>query len=476
MFAFSMNYRRLIPAFLVISLLLTYALTGPGCANIIPPSGGPRDSLPPIIEKVTPLDSTRNFTGNRIVFTFNEFIELQNAQQQLLISPNLEVFPSVEYKLNTVTVRFRDSLESNTTYTINFGEALRDFTEGNIKKNFTYTFSTGNYIDSLELGGRVILAETGKIDTTLIVMLHTDPDDSAVVNKSPRYIAKLDNKGHFAFRNLPPKTFYLYALKDEGGARRYYNEKQLFAFADKPVVPRTSSSPDSITLYAYATKPAPVTLSGTAARLKKGNTAEDRRLRVRSNLVGGQQDLLNKLTLTFDEPLRLFDSTKIRLYTDSTFNPVPAYSFRTDTSKKIVTLVHDWKENTDYHLIMDKEFAEDTSGGKLLKSDTLDFRTKKLADYGAIKIRLKNLELSRNPVLLILTGETIVKSYALTSNEISETLFLPGEYELRILYDTNKNGKWDPGDFFGKHLQPEIVKPIERKISVKPAFQNEFDL
>ena len=75
-----------------------------------------------------------------------------------------------------------------------------------------------------------------------------------------------------------------------------------------------------------------------------------------------------------------------------------------------------------------------------------------------------------------MNGETIIKSVPLTSAEFSQTIFLPGEYDLRILYDDNKNGIWDPGQFFGKHKQPELVKAVERKITVKPAWQNEIEI
>ena len=134
-------------------------------------------------------------------------------------------------------------------------------------KDFTYVFSTGNYIDSLELAGKVVLAETGKVDTTLVVLLHTSSDDSAVVNERPRYLAKVDGKGNFVFKNLPPKTFYLYALKDEGGTHRYFNDKQLFAFADRPVTAQLKTEP--VTLYAYASKPA--TLQTIIQSLNTGN-------------------------------------------------------------------------------------------------------------------------------------------------------------------------------------------------------------
>ncbi len=459
--------------FFLLLLLSKILVLDSGCANIIPPSGGPRDSLPPVLAKASPGDSTRNFTGNKITFTFNEFIELQNAQQALIISPLPKNFPLVEYRLNTVTVKLKDSLESNTTYNFNFGESIKDFTEGNVLKNFTYTFSTGKYIDSLELRGKVLLAETGKIDTTLIVMLHNSADDSAVVKERPRYIARLDNKGNFHFKNLPPKTFYLYALKDEGGTRRYFNDRQLFAFTDSAIV--IGAKNEAKTLYAYSSKPVPLVMPAlTLGRNKPAGT--DKRLKYQTNLSAGQQDLLRELVLTFEEPLRLFDSLKIRLYTDSAFNIVSGYQFKKDSTGKNITLVNQWKENTQYHLVMDKDFADDSADRKLLKTDTLSFRSKRLSDYGSLKLKFKNLNLALNPVVLIMTGEQILQSHPMSTPELSQKLFVPGEYELRILYDRNKNGKWDPGEFFGKRLQPEIVRPVERKISVKPNFQNEFDI
>lgn len=476
-----MNYKSLISSVALVSIIAISIVSGPGCANIIPPQGGPRDSIPPVLLKATPGDSTRNFTGNKITFTFDEFVDIQNLQENLNVSPSPKNNPSVDFRLNTVTVKLKDTLESNTTYSINFGNAIKDYTEGNPIKDFIYTFSTGRYIDSLELTGKVVLAENGKIDSSLVVILHTNKDDSAVVKDKPRYITKLDGKGSFTFKNLPPKTFYLYALKDEGGTRRYLNDKQLFAFTDKPIVTDGKSEP--VTLYAYAVKtPAATTAPATTGLNLAGNrnkstgiTAESR-LKYQTNLANNQQDLLSSFVMTFEQPLRSFDSTKIRLYTDSAFNPAVTYSFQKDTGNKKVMLKHTWKENTTYHIIMEKDFAQDSSGKKLLKTDTLTFKTKKLAEYGSLQIKFRNLDMGKNPVLLFVSGESIVKSVPLKGSEFSEALFLPGEYELRILYDDNKNGVWDPGQFFGKHKQPELVKPVERKIAVKWAWQNEFEI
>ena len=482
-----MSYKSVISATALLIISLISIISGPGCANIIPPQGGPRDSIPPVLLKATPVDSTRNFTGNKIVFTFDEFVDVQAVQENLSVSPSPRINPSVDFKLNTVTVKLKDSLEANTTYSINFGDAIKDYTEGNPIKGFTYTFSTGKYIDSLELTGNVMLAETGKTDSTLIVMLHTSADDSVVVKDKPRYVAKLDSKGNFIFKNLPPKTFYLYALKDEGGTRRYFSDKQLFAFADKPVI--VSGKTEPVTLYAYSVKPPPQQTAAQSGinignRNKKGEgMAADNRLKYLTNLNNNQQDLLANFTITFEQPLRSFDSTKIRLYTDSVFTPVAGYTFQKDTNNKKIVLIHtpltgqtDWKENTTYHLILDKDFASDSSGKKLLKTDTLSFKTKKIADYGSLQLKFKHLDIAKNPVLLFVLSENIFKSVSLSNAEFSQPLFLPGEYELRILYDTNKNGVWDPGQFFGKHKQPELVKSIERKITVKPAWQNEIEI
>jgi hypothetical protein len=472
-----MRNRIIISAFSALALLFATVINGPGCANIVPPQGGPRDTIPPVLIKSNPGDSARNFTGNKIVFTFDEFVDVQDVQGNLLVSPMARINPVVDFKLREITVKLKDSLEANTTYTLDFGKAVKDITEGNIMKNFRYTFSTGPYIDSLELEGSVIMAETAKPDSTMIVMLHSSKDDSAVVKEKPKYIARLDGKGRFHFKNLPGKTFYLYALKDEGGMRRYMNEKQAFAFADKPVDLLAKNEP--ITLYAYAKKePAPAmpTDLGIGSSKPKPGTAADKRLKFQSNLLNNQQDLLGDLALNFETPLKRFDSTGLRLYTDSTYQPVTELSMKTDSLASSITIQTNWKENTLYNLVLDKEFAEDSTGRKLFKTDTISFLTKKKADYGSLKIRFRKLELDKNPVVQLVNGQGAVKSFPLTATEFNLALFNPGEYELRILFDDNKNGSWDPGQFFGTKRQPEKVILIGRKVTIKANWTTDYDI
>ena len=467
-----MNYKGTILTVLLFTAIIFILTGGSGCANIIPPSGGPRDSLPPKLVKAIPGDSSINFSGRKISFSFDEYIELQNVQANLIVSPVPATSPSIDYRLNTMTVKFTDSLKANTTYTLNFGNAIKDYNEGNTLNGFTYIFSTGPAIDSLSLKGKVLLAETGKTDSTLIVILHKNSDDSAVVKNHPDYMTKLDGSGIFIFRNMPSGTYYLYALQDQGGSRRYMDTKQLFAFTGAPVSLPIQTAP--VTLYAYAEKQ--ITTSQPLAGIRPRTGAGDNRLKYQTSLFNGRQDILEKFTITFETPLKKFDTTKIRFATDSVFTEIKNYSWEKDSVGLKFRLNYSWKENTLYHLLVEKNFAVDTSGRILLKPDTLTFRTRNKNEYGALVIRFRNLDLALNPVLQFLQGNEIKKSIHFISAEINEPLFSPGDYTLRILYDRNKNGKWDAGEFFGKHKQPEIVIPIERTISIKANFINEFEI
>lgn len=458
MFVPPMKQSFLFSLLIGISLFISL-VAGVGCANIIPPQGGPRDTIPPRLVKAEPGDSTLNFRGNRIVLTFDEFVDLQNVQQNLLFTPTFATNPAVDVRLRTITIRLRDSLEANTTYTFNFGNAVKDINEGNVLPNFSYTFSTGPAFDTLTLSGNVILAETGRIDTTMIVILHRNLEDSAVAKDRPRYITRLDRNGSFTFRNLPAGTFAIYALSDAAG-RRYTSPTTLFAFADSPVVVRPNTPP--ITLYAFKEQAAARTGSTTTAA---GNTT-DRRLRYSTKLTANQQELLNPFEMQFDVPLRFLDTNLLSLRRDSTFAPVN-YTAGLDSTQKLLTIQTSWQEGTPYHLIIEKDFAEDTLGRRLLKGDTLSFTTRKRSDYGSFNIRIKNADTALKPVLQLVQNGKIVYTAPIRNDRITETLFTTGEYEMQILYDRNGNGKWDPGQFFGTRRQPELVRPIERKLTLK---------
>ncbi|MFN2439058.1 MAG: Ig-like domain-containing protein [Chitinophagaceae bacterium] len=455
----------------ILIILFNSFITGPGCANIIPPEGGPRDSLPPVLIKADPPDSTLNFKGNRIVLIFDEFIDLQDVSRNLLFIPTFERNPEITVKLRTLTIRLQDSLEANTTYTFNFGDAIKDVNESNILRNFTYTFSTGPALDSLTLSGKVVLAETGTTDSTLIVVLHRNLNDSAVINNRPRYVTRLDAAGNFTFKNLPAGTFAIYALGD--AAVRRFSRTQFFAFKDSNLTTGVDNQP--ITLYAFKETPATRTTATTTAPSVRSPAIGDKRLRITTSVSGNNQDLFKPLLISFEQSLKFFDSTKISLAVDSTYRIVPSTA-SLDSTKKRVTIQTAWQEGAAYHLILNKEFAEDTLGRKLLKTDTLNFNTRKNSEYGNLSIRVRNVNTAHNPVLQFVQNGVVVFSASVKSGSFNQALFLPGDYDLRILYDRNDNGVWDTGQFFGVKRQPEIVRPLERKIVVKPALDNEFEL
>jgi Bacterial Ig-like domain/Polysaccharide lyase family 4, domain II len=461
--------------FLFVFLVLLRVPLITGCANIIPPTGGPRDSVPPVLISANPALNTLHFTGKKIILNFDEYLDIKDVRTNLTVNPVPKIPPTVTFHLRTLTVELKDSLQINTTYSLNFGRAITDVNENNVLKNFTYTFSTGNYLDSVRYSGRVIMAFTGKPDSTLVAILHDRLYDSAVAKVRPRYIARLDSSGNFTFTHIKPGNYALYALKDESGTYEYTSKAQRFAFTDSPVNLEKSSAP--LLLYAFEDTSNTWHAKKTPPKEEPKKAAKEKvkRLVITANIPNGQLDLHNQFEMNFEIPVRYVDSTKIR-FTDDSFETITPFHFDMDSSMKKFMLTYTWKENTGYHLILQKDFAEDTLGQKLLKIDTINFRTKKESDYGNVRLRFRNLDLSQHPVLLFFQNDKIVISYPIgRSLRYNNKLFMPGDYELRILYDRNQNGVWDPGDFY-QHLQPEIVMPIRKKLSVKADWDNEVDI
>ena len=443
------------------------------CANIIPPGGGPIDSLPPRLVSSFPKDSAVNVgvATKNITLLFDEYVQqLQDVQNNLIISPTLKNFPGVDSKLRNVTLKFRDSLEPNTTYSFNFGESIKDVNEGNIAKGLTYVFSTGNAIDYNTYSGKVILAETGKTDSTLLVVLHKNLADTAVVKDRPRYYTRINGNGEFIVRNLPKETFAVYVV-EKGFAKKYDDSTKLFAFRNGPVIIGTNTTTTD-TLFAYQEfKRKELT---STVKLSPTNK-DDKRLRYTANFENGQQDILNALTLTFTKKLTVFDSTKFVLY-DTNYNKLSGYSLSLDTGKTNVIVKNNWKEATPFRLLIAKDAVADSLANTLAKADTLRFITKKETDYGSIRLRFTNLDLSKNPVLQFVQNNQLVESFVLTQNELVRKLYRPGSYELRILFDTNKNGVWDTGHFFGTRLQPEIVRLIPTQLVIRGNWDNEVTI
>ncbi len=463
-----MRFSTILYSFIFISVIAVVVTGGSGCAQIGAPTGGPRDTIPPRLLKASPALNSTGFTGNKVTLTFNEYINLDDVQGNVIISPLQKNSPAINFKLKTVTVKLKDSLLPNTTYSINFGNAIKDNNEGNPVKDFTYVFSTGSTIDSLQLAGKVILAETGKTDSTMFAMLYRNVDDSAVQKRKPDYIAKLKGDGTFRFKNLSAGKYKIYALKDGDGGKTYNSKAELFAFADHDIVVGASNEP--VTIYASAEEKDSRNLPTTTVKVLPG----DKKLKYTTAVALQGQELTDALELSFNHPLRKFDSSKIIL-TDTNYNLIKPVQFIIDSSRKKIMLSVKWQEDTKYRLIVNSAVATDSAGNSLTKSDTIHFTSKKETDYGNVVLRFTRLDLSKHPVLQIVTGDEVKFSFPLTSVEWSKKMFKPGEYEMRILYDDNGNGKWDPGHY-SKKIQPEKAITLPQKLSVKANWDNEQDI
>ncbi len=193
-------------------------------------TGGPRDEDPPRLVESVPENYSLNFTGNEIEITFDEFIRLNNVNQELVISPPIGETPNVQLKGKTVLINLMDAeLMENTTYTLNFGMAIEDNNEGNELPNFEFVFSTGDYLDSLAVYGQVLNAfDLKPPEDPMIVMLYDTLEDSIVYRELPVYIGKTDKEGYFRIQNVRPDTFKLFALKD-------MNYNLLFDVPNEPI-------------------------------------------------------------------------------------------------------------------------------------------------------------------------------------------------------------------------------------------------
>ena len=452
-----------------IYLILALSVLFVSCGQQVAPTGGPKDSIPPKLVMAIPEVNAKNFKSDRIILYFDEYITLDNPFEKITYSPIPKINPNADGKLRTVTIKIKDTLEPNTTYSIDFGESIKDVNESNILKNFNYAFSTGEYIDSAFFTGQVFLAETGLIDSTMVAVLHNNLDDSAVANAKPRYFARLKGDGSFLFRNLKPGVYNLFAIRDQNGDRKYDQPSELIAFMENTIIVGIDTS--SI-LYAFeaARIDSPTTKKPSAKQAAK--KTEDRRLRFSNNLEGGRQDLLSDLIFTSEHPLKTYDSTKIKL-TDFEFKNIPDFSISKDSTNKKITIKSTWKEGEKYNLIIEKDFASDTLDNAILKTDTLEFNAKKESDYGSVDLKVENLDSTLHPLIFLTKNSKPFLKQSLVKNRYRIKLFEPGDYEVKILFDLNNNGKWDTGDYW-KKIQPERVVARKKPISIRANWDNEI--
>jgi len=219
------------------SLGLTFAamLFVLSCAKISSPSGGPKDTEPPVILKSLPENGTVEFTGKSFSITFDEFVVLDRITEKFMVSPPLATKPEVKLKGKSLIVNWEDELADSTTYTFYFQDAIRDNNENNPIPNYQYVFSTGPFLDSLSLTGNVFNASDLEIVEDVTVIMYSNLSDTAPRKVLPAYISRPDPSGGFMISNIKPGKYRLFALKDLNGNTRYDLDDEIFAFCDSVI-------------------------------------------------------------------------------------------------------------------------------------------------------------------------------------------------------------------------------------------------
>ena len=229
------------------------------CANQTAPNGGPKDEDPPILISSNPKNQQINVTGNEITLEFNEYVKLNKASEQIIISPRIENELEITSRKNIVYLKYKDDLPDSTTFTINLREGVQDITEGNSPENFKLAFSTGPYLDSLTITGSARDRFTQDPVADYSIFLYNAEDTTSIFEGQPLYFTKTDQLGQFTLSNLKYGIYDLYAVQDLNKNLLLDFKSESYAFLDSTLILQDTTTQD-ITLEAYYLNALPIEL------------------------------------------------------------------------------------------------------------------------------------------------------------------------------------------------------------------------
>lgn len=503
---------------LIISLSLS-------CANQIQLTGGPKDEVAPILD--TSL-STPNYQTyykkDKIELFFDEFIDLKDPVKQIIVTPPLDYFPSVDARLKKVTFEFdeQEVLKEDVTYVINFGESIADFTESNKLENFTIVFSTGGYIDSLSIQGEVKDVLTDEGVEGYLVMLYESTLDSVVYQEKPFYFAKTLENGIFEIKNLRADTFKLFVLNDKN-VNYTYDPGEEIGFIDE-LIYLDDTSRISLNLQSFLEFQESRYIGYDALNLGLIEIEFDKYPPLDSlNIVSTSIDKysfiksdpykvdffyspsnLNKIeiqylqdTLSFrvnNRSIQNLDTTVLLTaklpkadvgihplkpliltanYPLDTFNNSNIYIRDTLTGQNYVpkvSLISDdpmglaihsnWPSNGQLTFDIAPGLVRDI-WGHTNDSISLTIDFASEEDYGTINIDFQNVPSDTSYNCTLVYGDEDLETFNVRLDTIyTFQLLEPGDYRLEVFEDINLNGRWDPGQYIEKKQSEKIFKPI----------------
>lgn len=521
------------PAALTLAALLMLA----ACAKIVPPDGGPRDETPPQLLRIDPPNESIYFSSKTIHAYFDEYIQLSDINNQLIVSPPLRERPDVNIRKRGVVITFNEELLPEVTYTLNFGEGIKDFTEGN-PTELIYVFSTGAVLDSLMVAGKVLDAYTGEPVAGVRVMLHKDTTRTAPLEEKPYYFARTNKDGVYNFAYLAPGAYRLFALEEVNMNYLYDDPEERFAFIDTLIVPGTPADslvlppiflsmardtalyinafdsdssgfmrmqinrrwspegslivsdsalgpvvhfmePDS--LFAWTTSYANAEIEWYFASPTKRDTFDVRSFKPGKQPLGvrtkspGAVSADPPLMITFDRPVSTIDSSRFIFMRDSV---VLAAAPRMGPDPFSVELPVKLEDGGNYRL-------EVLPGGVISREGwTLDTLTWKVSahaadHYGRLIIKLTDTDFEGQAILQLYrqgkdAGLPDREIILGNSREVELKRLLPATYRMRLIDDRNRNGKWDPADYMSG-IQPERVYNLKDDLSVRSNWDLEIE-
>jgi len=499
------------------------------CAKRGSINGGSIDTIPPKLRMSFPRNGSTNFNQNEIKLEFDEFVKIKDLSKQLIVSPPLNETPLITPVgvSKKFTIKIKDTLQENTTYSFNFGQSIQDNNEGNAYGQFKYVFSTGSYIDSLSLQGTIKDAYSKEVDNFVSVMLFEANEkfnDSTVYKDKPRYITNtLDSLITYKLDNLKAGDYYLVAIKDNNNNNKFDPRSEKIAFfGQKITVPDPSifelelfqEIPDfkaskptqasggryyipvvgeksgiQITVNDFETEfpfeltdvPKKDSIQIWLPKIKRDSLE----IKIKKEgfdktfVVKHKDQKLDSLqikpkrsgvlhfrdSLTFENsiPLVSIDRSKMALIKKD--SSAVDFTETYNSFKQEFTLHFNKEENEKYTLTMLPEAVKDFYNNTI---DTLLFRftTKAFTDYGNMKLQLKNAK--SYPIILDLTddkGKILATQYLEKPEDfVYFNQLQPAVFTVRIIYDENKNRKWDTGNYLKKQQSEQVFyfqKPID---------------
>jgi uncharacterized protein (DUF2141 family) len=489
------------------------------CAQIVAPTGGARDVTPPMVEKEYPANQSTSFIEEKISIKFDEYIQIKNADDQVVISPPMEIKPLFEVFGKTLEITLRSPLKPQTTYTLNFGNSIVDNHEGNILSGYTYVFSTGTSIDSFQIKGSIRYAFDLKPEKGMSVCLYSTDSfiDSTIYLNKPLYFSKTNDNGQFVLNNLPAQSFKLVAFKDDNKNLKY-DKNEPIAFSNE-LVNSTDSLPIQ-TLYSFSPnlyqtnrlidtfsnqigkytfviyKPTDIAITpledndyvtwykkgkesldtftlispfwkqgDSVSFIIKTDTEQIVQIKPRKSSKQGKLaltlpkeiDLKDSITISFNQPYETvkIDTNGIILKEDTLLVPFEVFY---SAKKDMLKLYYPLKDKTKYSLEIKDSAVTDLYGG-YNKREKTQFTTKGIKDYSNLNLLiLPKKDSYLYLVQLIDEGDTRVFKQFIVNQKLTIplTYVIPGKYRIKIIRDNNGNHKWDNGDYKNS-IQPERV-------------------